>query len=316
MTSGEPTSGATHSYATFGLDVASTIELPELATAPPVDRSTADVVIDEGHVEPPPDTASGSTAAPSGTDNPLRTGPDGEHYLTYPVGDFRIRSGCEITVDPAPGAPRGVVRTVVVGPAFNHLLHQRGYYVLHASTVSIGGDAVAFVGDSGDGKSTTAAAFLRRGHRVLSDDVAAVRHHDDGPTVTPGHPTAKLDPAAVAALSLPLEERARVADRDRRFFGLPHGPPASPPRLRRIYLLEYGPTTEVQPVPTGEGLVELVRHTYTAGLLGERDEATSNFERCARLARSVGVSRLRRRRDLDELSAVVEAVEDDLGVDA
>ncbi|HKJ60204.1 MAG TPA: hypothetical protein VKA37_13315 [Halobacteriales archaeon] len=300
-----------HSYAAFGLDVASSLELPELARGPPVDRSTADVVIERGSVDPPaPDPASRSEE-----EGPLRVAAPEELYLTYPVADLRVRSGREITVDPSPGAPHGVVRSVVVGPAFNHLLHQRGFYVLHASTVSIDGDAVAFVGRSGDGKSTTASAFLDRGHRVLSDDVAAIRHAGEGPLVTPGHPTVKLDPGAVDVLSLPVEEPVRMPVRDRRFFRLPHPTPSAPARLRRVYLLAEGSATEVEPVDAGERLVELVRNTYTTGMLVDPDEATSNFERCARLAGEVGVSRLLRPHSLEELPAVVDAVETDLGVE-
>lgn len=304
---------AAHAYAAFGLSVASTLELPELAPAAPVGRSSADVVIDRGPVDPPD---AGSTPAGPEEGVPLRVAAPDEHYLTYPVGDLRVRSGREITVDPSPGAPLGVVRAVVVGPAFNHLLHQRGFYVLHASTVSVDGEAVAFVGRSGDGKSTTAAAFLDRGHSVLSDDVAAVRHGDDGPTVTPGHPTIKLDPGAVDALSSPVDGPVRASVRDRRFFRLPDDRPVSPVPLRGVYLLEYGDATEVEPVPPGERVVELVRHTYTAGLLADRTEATENFGRCARLAAEVELCRLRRPRVLGELSAAVEAVEADLGVDA
>lgn len=309
---------ATHSYAAFGLDVASALDLPELApTNPPgrTDEQAADVVIERGPVEPPSVGTNSSDDATAAA-GPLRRGSADELYLTYPVADLRIRAGREITVDPTPGAPPAIVRAVVVGPAFNHLLHQRGYYVLHASTVSIDGDAVAFVGRSGDGKSTTASTFLRRGHRVLSDDVAAVRRVDDVPVVTPGHPTVKLDPAAATALSIPVVPSVRLADRDRHFFRLPDGVSGSPAPLERIYLLEDGPTTEVEPVPSGEGVVELVRHTYTAGLLADRAEATSNFERCARLVGDVEVKRLRRRRTFEELPAVVDAVEADLGVDA
>ena len=302
----------TRSYAAFGLDVASTLELPELESGPAAERSTADVVIERGRVDPPdPESTSGA-----GEDGPLRVGAPDDLYLTYPVADLRIRSGREITVDPSPGAPRGVVRAVVVGPAFNHLLHQRGFYVLHASTVSIGGDAVAFVGRSGDGKSTTASAFLARGHRVLSDDVAAIRRAGEGPVVTPGHPTVKLDPGAVDALSLPVEDPVRTPARDRQFFRLPQPRPSSPAPLRRVYLLAAGPATEVEPVGAGEGLVELVRNTYTAGLLADREAASANFERCARLAGEVGISRLRRPHSLEELPAVVDAVAADLGVEA
>ena len=50
----------------------------------------------------------------------------------------------------------------------------RGELCLHASAVSIGGRAVLFVGESGAGKSTIAAALAVRGHRVIADDLVVI----------------------------------------------------------------------------------------------------------------------------------------------
>ncbi len=50
----------------------------------------------------------------------------------------------------------------------------RGDIPLHAATVEVGGRAVLITAPSGVGKSTTAAAFLARGHRVLADDLSCV----------------------------------------------------------------------------------------------------------------------------------------------
>ena len=41
---------------------------------------------------------------------------------------------------------------------------------LHASAVDVGGQAIVFVGRSGQGKSTLAAAFVARGAKLLADD--------------------------------------------------------------------------------------------------------------------------------------------------
>jgi hypothetical protein len=65
--------------------------------------------------------------------------------------------------------------TYLLGPVFGLLLRLRGVTCLHASAVAFGDWSVVFVGSEGAGKSTTAAAFAKRGYAVLSDDIVALR---------------------------------------------------------------------------------------------------------------------------------------------
>jgi hypothetical protein len=90
------------------------------------------------------------------------------------VADFLVEQGRRITVAPAQDAETPDVRLFLLGSGLGYLCHQRGVLPLHAATVEIDGEAVAFAGQSGAGKSTLADAFARRGHRVLSDDVSPV----------------------------------------------------------------------------------------------------------------------------------------------
>jgi hypothetical protein len=62
----------------------------------------------------------------------------------------------------------------LLGPVFGLLLRLRGVTCLHASAVAFDDSSVVFVGPEGAGKSTTAAAFAKRGYAVLSDDIVAL----------------------------------------------------------------------------------------------------------------------------------------------
>jgi hypothetical protein len=174
--------------------------------------------------------------------------------------------------------------------------------------------AVAFLGDSGDGKSTTATAFLAAGHRILSDDVAAVPVGEGTPTVQPGYPAVKLDPDAVAALAPDLDDRpAETVETPRRFHRVPGEWDPTPVPLARIYRLETGPELAVASLPAGRQCMTLVENTYTRGAFGLSEVPTTNFERCATVADTVPVKRLRRPRQFDALPALVDAVTTDLG---
>lgn len=291
-------------YSAFGLTVRSEIELPEL---PRTDHQVSDdvnVVIRWGSIDPPRETD--DTAIDY-------SGPD-EYYLLYQVATIRIRDGREIVVDPRDDPPHEVLRHVVLGPALNYLLHQRGHFVLHASTVEIEGRAVAFLGESGQGKTTTAMAFLLEGFPVLSDDVATIEFGPDGPRVQSGYPAIKLDPAVVERFDIPVEKPRRTsASRDRHFHGLPYEQPATPVPLERVYVLEDGDALDIVHPPPREQLMELVEHTYTRGLLDDDKTAVSNFRRCTMLAEEVTVKRLQRPRTFETLPGLVERVCEDVG---
>ncbi len=92
------------------------------------------------------------------------------------------------------------------------MLTLRGETVLHASAVAL--DGLAFVGQSGRGKSTVAALLCLDGAELVTDDVLAM---DTGPpvTCTGGAPELILrDGAAVLAESQP-DARTRVTADDR-----------------------------------------------------------------------------------------------------
>jgi hypothetical protein len=69
-----------------------------------------------------------------------------------------------------------------------------------SDSLSLADHAVAFVGDAGAGKSTTAAALARRGHSLLSDDVVVLHERDEACFVQPGYRYLCLRPQSAAML--------------------------------------------------------------------------------------------------------------------
>lgn len=90
------------------------------------------------------------------------------------VATYLIEQGSRITIAPAIDPDSPDVRLFLLGSVFGVLCNQRGVLPLHACAVEIDGGAVAFAGASGAGKSTLAAAFHRRGFRLLADDVTPI----------------------------------------------------------------------------------------------------------------------------------------------
>ena len=81
------------------------------------------------------------------------------------------------------------IEHVVADAALPHYLALKGHAVLHASAVEFRGSAVLALGDSGVGKSTLAAALVRAGGRLISDDAVVISDTRNGDLVV--HPLAR-----------------------------------------------------------------------------------------------------------------------------
>lgn len=192
-------------YRLAGWRVRSALSLPELP-AWPEDDHPVDVVIRFGAVPP-------TLPDPVHEGPVLQIGRDGICRFALPsVGAFLLRAGEEVVVDPGEGVAEADLRLFLLGSLFGLLCHQRGLLPLHASAVLIDGQAVAFAGPSGIGKSTLAAAFAARGYTVVADDVVVVDGSTGRPMVRPAIPRLRLWREAVQIIGRTTEglERARA----------------------------------------------------------------------------------------------------------
>ena len=116
-----------------------------------------------------------------------------------------------------PAGRHELLPILLAGTASAVLLTLRGATVLHASAVAVDGVALAFVGQSGRGKSTVAALMCLAGAALVTDDVLAV---DPGPPATCLGGAAQLrlrEKAAHLADAQPDRPSHTTAD-DRRSF--------------------------------------------------------------------------------------------------
>jgi hypothetical protein len=106
-----------------------------------------------------------------------------------------------ITVDAIAGATLEDTATYITGPIAGLVARIEGQFCLHAAVVAVDGESVVLVGSSESGKSTTAAACMREGLSLLSDDVCAVDEEGGSLVVRPSSPRIRLwDDGAVMAL--------------------------------------------------------------------------------------------------------------------
>ena len=177
-----------HSYAAFGTQLISTVELPELVPAAPSAHPGWTLLTRE--IDAPPservlagvDTVYGSIAVR------LYSLASGFRLEFDDTGVFDVHpSDRTIRWYPGPRRDGAAVRAYLLGRVMAVAAHADGALALHASAVSIDGAAIAFLGPKHVGKSTIAMALVRRGARLLTDDTLVLRFATDGLAwATPG----------------------------------------------------------------------------------------------------------------------------------
>jgi hypothetical protein len=140
-----------------------------------------------------------------------------ENLILFRIEDtaiFCIKDGKEIFISPSQNCQLDKLKLFLLGTCFGALLIQRGILPLHGSAIEVNGKVYAIVGNSGAGKSTLASAFIKRGYKLLSDDVIpVVINNNNDPVVNPSYPQQKLwntslqDFGMVAASFNPIIER-------------------------------------------------------------------------------------------------------------
>lgn len=238
---------------------------------------------------------------------PLVRHPGDVVFRTTGVGRCAVRDGTTLIVDPAPGATPDELRQWLFGRVFSVLLHQRGLFIIHADTVDIDGGAIAFMGASGQGKSTTAAAFCAAGRPLVCEDVTAV----DGTDVLAGYPVLKLDRASADALALqPMPGHAHPT-KDKLGISVAEGFTSERRPLACAYVVTDGDALRTEELSRQQAAVVLLENAYCAGYFDD-DQAPAFLAAAARLARAIPVRRLVRPRTFGSLDGVIDLVTSEL----
>jgi hypothetical protein len=251
--------------------------------------------------------------------------PDGSTYLRWEdLAEFLVSAdGLRITFGWIGPASWEAFQVYLLGQALSFALVKRGYEPLHATSVVVEGKAVVFLGDSGFGKSSLAACFLRAGHPLLTDDLLMLREGLEGFTAYPGPPRIKLFPdmarrhlgERVTGPPMNLETEKRVIALE------PHQRCLTPVPLGAIYALASPREVarkqriRIDKMSSRQAFVSLVANTFNYLMVGT-DRLHRQFEETARLADVVPVKKLVYPRRHGSLPLVRESILADLSREA
>ena len=248
---------------------------------------------------------------------------DGTTYLRWTgLFEFLISpDGYRILYRRLDRATRESFSVYLLGHVLSFSLVARGIEPLHGTVVTIDGEAVAFLGDCGYGKSTLAAALLARGFQILTDDLVAVDERDGAWVVHPGVPRLKLFPA-IARQVLGSSRHGTPMNTGTTKLVLPLGieqATRQPAPLKRLYVLStpgkgrsrQGPQVQIEHLSGKAAFLEVLRAAFNPVIV-EKARLAHQFAFTSRLVASVPVRELRYPRSLSALPAVGDAVLADL----
>ena len=313
-------------YDWAGLTLASELDLPELY--PAVAEQAAGEIWTASVIEGRP-----PLLAPRRWFHRWRL-PDGQRWLSfagYPGGyllrfhglaDFEVRHDRrEILGYPRADTPANTFTHLLLDQVLPLTIDTRRRLALHASVVNAGGRAAAFMGATGQGKSTLAAAFARRGYGVLSDDCCVIERSEAGFDVVPTYPGLRLFPETIAALfERPLSAPLRVAHYSRKQRVAPASPETvRAPRVPLRGLYTFAPREDaaaaigpgIRRRSSREGVLDVIGSTFYLDVREQR-RVRDGFELAAEVVSSCPVRLLTLPWNLSALDSAVDAIIDDL----
>lgn len=209
----------------------------------------------------------------------LRTA-DGR-LLRWPgFADMLVRDGGRsIVVCPAAGTTPDVLSHLLLNQAMSFALAEHRTETLHGSAVAVPGrGALAFVGASGVGKSTMAAALASSGCSLLADDLIALRKADGSVRVEATGERLRLWPGVADALVDCAVTRGEGSGGKVEVRASEGSAPTSAP-LRGVYVLHAadGPPRISVPLDTRDALLALLSGSYNR-LLRDRARQALQFD--------------------------------------
>jgi len=208
--------------------------------------------------------------------------------------------------------------TYLLGPVLGLLLRLRGVTCLHASAVSFGNYAVAFIGSEGAGKSTIAAALAQQGCAIITDDVVALAEADGVFYVHPAYPYVCLWPESVESIYGSADALPRFSPSyDKRCLSLARQGLRFETRtlpLKAIYILSErrpDPAPVIEPLAAQSAILALVANTFATNVL-DRTMRAEEFKTLGRLVPRTRIRKVFPHQDASRLPDLCRAIREDV----
>lgn len=227
------------------------------------------------------------------------------------VGDFLVKDGIHIEFVRHHNCEDQEIRLFLTGSIIGALLQQRGFLTLHASSISTERGAVLFMGRSGAGKSTLLNAMLKRGFKMLSDDITAIQvNKNDIPYALSAFPRSKLWQDSANKLDCDFTQMERCR-KDINKYNVPVDEFCNDnvPVYQIFLLSSYNKNTIIEDVLNAyDSFFWLQKNTYRKRFVRGNDLMRNQFDIINKLINKIEIVRLTRPIDVFLMDELVDVV--------
>ncbi|PKP29705.1 MAG: hypothetical protein CVU00_14480 [Bacteroidetes bacterium HGW-Bacteroidetes-17] len=294
-------------YKAFGLQIESELEIPLFLSS--IDGVDADVTILLGAV---PRCLENCVEL-----NTFSQANQKEYLLTVDkIGRFYVKDGTLITIEPVDTVDFDYLLPFLAGSSFGMLLYQRGFFVMHGSTIISGDNCIIITGVRGAGKSSVAAELVARGFPIINDDLSIINYSSSSGKliVHPGFPYQKLWADSMRRLSIPFEdnkykkilpqyEKYRVPISNKFFyrtFPLTH--------IFELVVLDSISSIETRKLSGFQKVQTIMRNNYAEALISSLNKSVEALENTMDLVNHLEVYQISRPADIYLANAIAEIV--------
>ncbi len=291
-------------YFAFGLNISSQIELPGVMETTRKDNPDVKIIL--GEVE-----------------NPIfQSDLKGSNYYVdledvyvwwENIGNVKISSGNHVIVEVKSDLKNSddSIIPFLLGPVMSILLRQRGFLVLHGSSVKINNKAIAFLGFRGLGKSTIAVNLYKKGYPLITDDIVAINFGEDGlPLVYSGYPHVRLSEDSYSY----VQDETSILTHIRTYAGkvfcdTSRGFSLEAVNLTKIFILEESENNRISIFKPQENLINLILYSIPYGIFDNNNiDRSNNFTQIAKLINNIYVYRLEHSHSFKNLPKSIDLV--------
>jgi hypothetical protein len=233
--------------------------------------------------------------------------------LRFPdLADFEIDGRGEVIRPlPQPGSTLETTRHLLLDQVLPRVLALRGQLVVHAGAVRVSERAIAFLGESGYGKSTLTASFDHAGFPAMSDDGLVVRRRGERVVAVATYPSLRLWPDALDGVYAARPETAPMAHYSSKLRVETRGTDAAPvraPQLDALYVLgPPSPELEITPMGPRDAAMAIIAGSFQIDPT-DKVRVAAIFDATMDLAAGVPTFSLRYPRRFDLLPEVQRAI--------
>jgi hypothetical protein len=216
------------------------------------------------------------------------------------------------------GSSMQMLRHLLLNQIIPRYLSTTGRLVLHAGAVTLeNGKSIAFLGNSGFGKSTLVSSFHRNGARLINDDCILLKCSENGVMAAGGLVGIRLFPDSVNAVfneSTGFTNYSPYSDKQQLFLKHQAGDKQPEPCVLDAMFLLNDPkeasadTISVEPVSGSEAMMAMIRSAFSLDP-SDRKIIVNNFRNVGQaIGENLGLYRLHYPREHARLVEVRTAV--------